>query len=228
MDLLYFLRERLTFIRNLYDSATLPFEETIRKIENGEPPYIETWGYEDAGEPQFLAEFQEADNAVTVIGRWCLCMVQASLHAYLSESITPAGSVWWDSEALQKALPLKKGGSWFGRYELLFREELGIDFNDGPVKLSDLEQLNLTRNDLLHNFDLFSERITRSKDHAQRFPVALFTEELWVGLGVEEIKVTSDKLILAIELVRSFCKWLDGIRCKYPVWLRAQKRDANQ
>lgn len=209
MDLLYFLENRLEFIGYIYYSATSPFEETMRKITHGEPPYIDTRDPEYADEPAFLSQWQEADDAAAVIGHWCLCMVQASLHAYLKESISPFGRFWWNSEALQNALSQKRG-NWFEKYTLLFREELGIDFAGAPVAPSDLEQLNLTRNDLIHNVDLLTETISRSEEHAQRFPRALFTDDLWAALGVERIRITKDKLNVAIQLVRDFCTWLDG------------------
>jgi hypothetical protein len=41
MDLLYFLKARLKFIEQLYDGAVSPFEETKRKIEQHESPYID-------------------------------------------------------------------------------------------------------------------------------------------------------------------------------------------
>lgn len=226
MDLQYFLETRLIFIAHLYDSATAPFEETKRKIDNGEEPYVDTRDPEWADGPAFLSEWQEADNAAAVIGHWCLCMVQASLQAYLKESISPLGSTYWDSEGLVSALPQKQGGNWFGRYSLLFREELKIDFNAGPVPLSDLEQLNLTRDDLIHNVSLLTEIVSRTEKHAQRYPIALFPDDLWTALGTERIRVTKEKLDTATRLVRDFCAWLDGIRCSYPQWLHDRRNDA--
>jgi len=35
MDVLYFLKERTEFIRRYYDTASEPFQETLRKIEVG-------------------------------------------------------------------------------------------------------------------------------------------------------------------------------------------------
>ncbi|MBZ5672406.1 MAG: hypothetical protein LAO04_22125 [Acidobacteriia bacterium] len=220
MDLLYFLESRLTFIRNLYGSATSPFEETKRRIEAGEAPYADTRDPEHVDEPAFLAEWQEADDSIAVVGQWCLCMVQACLQSYLKECISPAGSVWWDPQRLRSALSQKQAGSWFGRYKLLFSEELGIEFTAAPVSLPDLEQLNLTRNDLIHNVDLLSETVERSEEHAQRFPRALFTDDLWAAVGLDRIRIGNDQLGVAIRLVRDFCTWLDGIRCNYPQWLR--------
>lgn len=170
---------------------------------------------EYADEPACLEEWQEADDSIMVIGHGCLCRVQASLHAYLTECIGRLGSLWWDWQNLQNALAHKKGMSWFDRYRLLFLEELRIDWSTSPVALADLEQLNLTRNDLIHNVDMVSFSIERGEDHAQRFPRALFTDGLWASVGTERIRVTRDKLELGIPLVKEFCSWVDDVRGNY-------------
>jgi hypothetical protein len=96
---------------------------------------------------------------------------------------------------------------------------LGIDWDKGPIALSELEQLNLTRDDLVHNMDMLSMSVTRGEQHVERFPTGLFTDELWAGLGMERVRVDKKKLALAIELVEKFCAWIDNIRCTYPKWL---------
>jgi len=120
MDLLYFLKQRLQFIQGLYDSIVSVFEEKKCRIDAGKPPYIDSRDPEYADEPAFLAEWQEADDSLMVIGHWCLCMVQASLQAYLRACIGPLGSYWWNVEELQLELGKKQGKSWFQRYRLLF------------------------------------------------------------------------------------------------------------
>lgn len=220
MDLLYFLDRRLQFIRNLYNSTVSVFEETKRKIEAGEPPFVDSRNPEYADEPAFLAEWQEADDSVMVIGHWCLCMVQASLQAYLKDCISPVGSYWWDAKLLRLELNKKKGNNWFGRYRLLFLD-LGVDWEQGPVSLSALEQLNLTRDDLIHNIETASFNVERLEKHAKRFPTGLFVDDLWSDIVMERLRVDRDKLELAIRLVTEFCTWLDDIRCNYPNYVRA-------
>ena len=100
----------------------------------------------------------------------CLCMVQASLQAYLRECIGPLGSYWRNAEELQLELSKKQGKSWFGRYRLLFLD-LGIDWEKGPVPLSDLEQLNLTRDDLIHNIDMMSLNVERIEKKSPQFAI---------------------------------------------------------
>lgn len=216
MDLLYFLKARLTFIERLYESAVSPFEETMRKIDAGEPPYVDERDPEYVSEPAFLEEWQEANDSVMVIGHWCLCMVQAALKAYLKEFIGPTGSMWWRPKVLLSRLSTKQGGNWFGRYQMLFSDDLGIDLAKSPVPISELEQLNLTRDDLMHSMDIFSVNVKRVEKHVQRFPIGLFTDERWSGLGFEQVRIDRAKLELAIRLVREFCTWLEDIRLNYP------------
>ncbi len=78
MDLLYFLKERLKFIEQLYDGAVAPFEETKRKIEEHEPPYVDNRDPEYVSEPAFLSEWQQADDSIMVIGHWALCIVHGA------------------------------------------------------------------------------------------------------------------------------------------------------
>src|ERR1700736_6332935 len=87
MDFLWFLRRRLGFVSDLYDTATAPFAETMRKIEAGEEPYLDLRNPEDVSEPAFLDEGLAASDSVDVIGYWCLCTVHASFKAYLEEYV---------------------------------------------------------------------------------------------------------------------------------------------
>ena len=222
MDLLYFLNRRLAFVQKLYDSTVGPFEERKRQIEVGEAQYVYAGDPDDYdGDPPFLEEWQEADDSVMVIGHWCLCMVQASLQTYLQESISPYGSYWWKPAALMALVGRKKADSKFQRYRVLYRDHLGVDWERGPVSIADLEQLNLTRNNLIHPIDNTSFSVKRDEKHAERFPTGLFTDDLWKNLDIQRIRVDRGKLELAIKLVTEFCTWLDAIRCQYPEYIRA-------
>ena len=227
MDLLYFLKSRLTFIEQLYDGAVSSFIETKGTIDAGEPPYVDSRNPEDYdGEPAFLSEWEQADDSVRVIGYWCLCAVQGSLQAYLKAYVGPSGAVWWNDKHLERELRDKpRKASWFEKYRLLFLDDLGIDWTSGPVSLDELEQLNLTRNDLNHNVDVMSLSVSRTSEHATRFPEGLFTDELWRRdgvkfCGIDTLKVDKAKLSLAIKLVEEFCAWLEGIRCRYPHYIK--------
>lgn len=210
MDLLYFLNERLKFIEQLYDGAVSDFAETKRKIDEQEPPYVDNRDPEYASEPAFLREWDQADDSIMVIGHWALCMVHASLKAYLQGCIGATGPIWWRPKTLLGLLAKKQGKSWFVRYQRLFLEDLGIDFSKGPVPLSALEQLNLTRDDVIHNVDVLSVSVGRNEKHAQLYPNGLFTDVLWARAGIERVRIDKEKLHVAIELVQKFCAWIDA------------------
>ena len=211
MDCIYFLRARLQLILKLYDSASEPFRTTKTKIEEGEYPFVDTRNPEDADEPAFLTEWQEADNSLDVLGKLCLCFVQGSLKAYLEERVNDIGRVFGiaTSENLKRRLAAKSG-NWFQKYRLLFLEDLKIDWQRSPVPITDLEHLNLTRDDITHNVDLTTTYVGQTQKHAGRFPNGLFTDDLWAGMGMSGIiKVDAAKLRKAVEMVEQFCQFLE-------------------
>src|SRR5208337_2606681 len=185
MDILWFLQRRLRFISDLYDTAIAPFQETMRKIEAGEEPFIDGRDPEYASEPAFLNEYLEAHDSVEVLGQWCLCMVHASLKAFLEEYVAEMARDYRSSlHDLSTRLGAKKGKSGFERYRLLFLEDLYIDWAKGPVKLAELEQINLTRDDLIHNVDVTTNAVYKNDKHAERHPEGLFTDEMWANMGM--------------------------------------------
>src|SRR5882724_7694051 len=64
MDLLYFLKERLRFIEQLYDGAISPFEKTKRKIEEHEPPSADHRDPEYVSQPPFFPEWHQAHHPI--------------------------------------------------------------------------------------------------------------------------------------------------------------------
>ena len=223
MDVLYFLQRRLRFTSNLYDEAAAPFRETIRKIEAAEPPYVDPRNpeYDDVSEPFFLEEYQEAAESIEIIGHWCLCMVYASLKAYLDRFITEIARNFRNGSQFRQLLAAKKAKSWFDRYRLLFLEDLGIDWHKGPVTLSELEHLNLARDDVTHNVDVMSMYVYQTKQHAERYPKGLFVDEVWLNLNLGgRIKVGRDELTSGLRMVDDFCTWLEDIRIHYRAHIR--------
>jgi hypothetical protein len=91
MDLMYFLRARTKFVRYVYESVVPQFEEIKRKIQAGEEPYVDRRYVEDADEPAFLEEWENADLAGDVIGVTCLGMLQAAFHSFLEEYVKEVG-----------------------------------------------------------------------------------------------------------------------------------------
>jgi len=70
MDLAYFLNQRLAFVEFFHAGATGSFQEIKRKIEAGEPPYVDNRGPEDE-EPTFFDQWEKADAAMTITGAAC-------------------------------------------------------------------------------------------------------------------------------------------------------------
>ncbi len=92
-------------------------------------PYVDPRNpeYDDVSEPFFLEQYQEAAESIEVIGHWCLCMVYASLKAYLEGFIDAMARDFRNGSQLRQLLAAKKAKSWLERYRLLFVEDLGID-----------------------------------------------------------------------------------------------------
>jgi hypothetical protein len=229
MDILWFLKQRLEFIDRLYNDSTASFREKMRKIEAGERPYEDQRHpeYDNVSEPPFQDEWQDANEAVDVVGYWCLNMVQASLKAFLEEYVNDMASYYQPLSAAKAELANTKARSWFERYRLLFLNYFRIDWELGPVNIKDLEQINLTRDDLTHNINVTTHTVYQTEKHAKRFPKGMFTDtanadEVWMklfGLG-GKITVGRDQLTQALGLVYGFANWLDSFRINYAAHLR--------
>jgi hypothetical protein len=79
MNILAILKDRLRFIERFYEGASQQFSETKRRVEAGEPPFVQrSFDPErDADfEPPFLAEWKEAYEAANLVGQAALTLVQ--------------------------------------------------------------------------------------------------------------------------------------------------------
>jgi hypothetical protein len=95
------------------------------KIENSEAEFdYSGWDPESYdGEPPFLAEWQEADEALNLLGQASVSLVQSALKEYLDGClfVTRSGK------------PQRKGKeSWFDAYQRFFNEQLGVDWTQSP------------------------------------------------------------------------------------------------
>lgn len=212
MDLLHGLREKLRFIESMYGKSTANFVETKRKIENSEAEFdYSGWDPESYdGEPPFLTEWQEADEALNLLGQASVSLVQSALKEYLDGClfVTRSGK------------PQRKGKeSWFDAYQRFFIEQLGVDWTQSPVQLSLIEEINLARNDAQHTGREFG--MTRYQDarHQERFPKGLFADATFAEMvehaplmGPVPLRVTADSLKEAIMRVLDFCRFVDERR----------------
>lgn len=223
MDILWFLKQRLEFIDRLYNDSTASFREKMCKIEAGEPPYEDQRNpeYDDVSEPAFLEEWQDANEAVEVVGHWCLNMVQASLKAFLEEYVNDMARYYRPLSAAKEELAKTKAANWFERYRLFFLNYFRIDWERGPVNIQDLEHMNLTRDDLTHNVSVTTNAVYQTEKHAKRYPKGLFTDGVWATFGLGgKIKIGRDQLTHALGLVYGFANWLENIRINYIAHLR--------
>jgi hypothetical protein len=211
MDILAGLRDKLRFIERHYTAASEPFRETKRKIQEGEDPFApRSFDPETAYdfEPPFLEQWQEATESLNIEGQAALKLVHSALHEYLSSFIDLCG------------VPLTaKGKNWLERYKKHFLDAYGIDWDSAPVPVSELEEVNLARNDVEHGGEPFGMTRRQSKEHVRRFHAGLFVDEMDKQLFQRpgeswplRIEVTDDGLREAIRRVESFCQFLDSKR----------------
>lgn len=221
MDVGYFLRDRIAFIRQFFDAASLPFLEKKRKIEAGEDPFVPP--YSEDGEPPFLDEWIEADESLQVLGYACISMLAAALHLYLKtwENVlgTPVGNSFKPE--------FKKGH--LNGYKTYFAARFGIDFAMAPSDLAMLEEIILTRNRIQHPDNIVTPRANYLPADLKKLPRAFFVNEteqslfsdaedienLW--LFPPSVHITEEKFVTAIVEVEKFSNWLESEidRCVY-------------
>jgi len=221
VDVGYFLRDRIAFIRQFFDAASLPFSEKKRKIEAGEEPFVTP--YREDGEPPFLDEWLEADESLQVVGYSCISMLAAAFHLYLKTWEAMLGV----SDGNSFKAEFKVG--WFNGYKAYFAARLGVDFAKAPSDLEILEEIVLARNRIQHPNDIVSPRMSYLPSDLKKLPHVFFVNEAERGLFSDvddtekswlippSVHVTEEKLMAAIIEIEKFSGWLEGelVRCGY-------------
>ena len=221
MDIYYLLTERLTTIRFLYENAAKPFLENMRKIDAEEEPYdAPPAAYDmESGEPAFLEEYDMNRTGLTFLGHACIAMLQVSLKLYLDAYKTEVeryhGKQDWSPSNKRKL----RGDNWFTHYKLAFLEVLGIDWIDfGEHELTILEQITLARDDILHPPKIWTRQTYQSKQHFAKYTESFFASEFDLEIyrrtgrllgDTWALDVTPEKMREAIELVDSFCQFME-------------------
>lgn len=207
MDILAGLKDKLSFIERFYQSAASPFVNRKRAIDAHEAPF-DCSGMdpeEYSGEPPYLDEWLEADECLNLVGQAALSLVQGALREYLDGYLS-----------LRGLDPPTGRGNWFAKYKALFEEKLGIDWDASPIPPVQIEEINLARNDIQHEGEIFGMARRQSKEHFQRFPMGIFIHDVDKalfashGLGGLRILITEDNLAEAIRRVRAFCEYLEA------------------
>jgi hypothetical protein len=222
MDLLYFVDERLKFIGYFYESTVAVFQETMRRIEAGEPPYVDTRNPEYADEPAFLEEWENADAAVNIAGATCLELLQSTLRSYLHEYMTEIGQTH-----LRAHLREMKKKSWLGNYRALFLKVLEIDWSASGEDIDLLEQVILTRNDFTHNLQFTHLKAYQTPAHSEKYPNSAFADLRWRTLMFRwaPLIVTKETLERATTTLRQLCEYLERERGEFIRRLRANRRE---
>ena len=171
MDVLYFFKERTRFIRYFYDSAAVPFRETIRNIEAGEAPF-DSPPYREDGEPPYLDEWVEASEAVEVLGRSCLSMLSASLHLYFRRWEQELPIRWEDGE---RKRAFRNG--YLDGYRICFKAVLEQSWEDCPADLALVEQIALARNRDQHPDEIVTMRVSHARADLNKYPRPFFLSE---------------------------------------------------
>ena len=215
MTVAYFLKQRTAFIRQFYATASAPYLDRLARIEGEQEPWVP--GYSEDGEPPFLEEWQEADESLQVLGRSCVSMLAATLHAYLNSWVKLTGIEVEDS--LKSAF--KRG--WLHGYKAYFARHIRIKFETGPANLAVLEELVLARNQIQHPTSIETGSSHYSADDLRKIPHPFFVDEREMELfsasdqGIRawllppSIRVTPGKLAAALSEVEQFCEWLETV-----------------
>jgi len=210
MDVPRMFKRKLRFIEWFYDEAAKPFVTMKRHIEKRQgrfredPPDFDP----EYGEPAYLPEWFEADQALNILGQSCLCLVQTSFRDFLDGFVQRS-----------RAPKPNLKGKWFEKYQQFFRSHYGIDWTATPVDLKLVEDISLTRNSIQHTEDFGRFRDLdrkQTREHKERFPTSIFTDDIdrtmlpgLVGREGFTIKITRENLVAAIEAVEKLCTYIE-------------------
>jgi hypothetical protein len=214
LDVLYFLKERTKFIRHFYETAAEPFLETIRRIEDDEPPFDQP-PYSEDGEPPFMEEWSKAQISIEMLGRTSISMLSASLQLYLKTWEAEFG-VKWQPKEHKKAIE----DGFIAGYRTYFGDTLKISWDDCPVDFAMLEQVALARNRDQHPENITSQSVNHSRSDREKYPRPIFVSEAddrmfsdpemaavaWMSPTVH---VSRESLDAAIGEVEKLAEWLE-------------------
>jgi len=213
MDELNALNRQLAFVRAFYFTGSPPFEALMRK-------YLPQ--YSPLGEPT-SDEFecwQEARKGLEVLGQFSLSLVEKAVHDYVRECVR--------CEGMHHGLKKRGKESWFDCYCRYLEENTSFRWPNSPVTRDRIEQINLCRNDFIHDDGIDSGQPKKSEHHAKRHPVSPFDDELdrAVRLAVTQVNgeapgndpgsLTVDRhaLIIAVADAGKFCAFVEKHRTK--------------
>jgi hypothetical protein len=204
-----------------YEQASAPFLETIRLIEDKEPPFVPP--YSEDGEPPFLEEWMEATTGVQVVGQTCVSILSECVRLYF---------LTWERElgvkcARHFAKDFKRG--YLRGYRTCFEAITEDNWSDSGADLDVIEEVVLVRNasqhpDSITNMEL-AHSISSGRSAADLFFIrdseraALSDPDSeWMHFLGVRIYIDRDKLFSAIDEVEKLTAWLEErfFDAKYP------------
>ncbi|MBC7140408.1 MAG: hypothetical protein H5U17_17265 [Defluviimonas sp.] len=218
MDAAFFLFRRTGFIRRYYSVGVEAFRKIQRQIDAQECPYDEPPPSYDPeyGEPAFLEEWIEADEAAQVVGRSAVSILSDSLKLYF--------------KALEQQLEFRlsrdgkatatKGG-FLDAYRGAIAEVLETDWTNCPVRFDVIEQIVLARNRAQHGEHLSIMGARHDPKTFTKHRDLIFATEgelkMWVDEGADpatwlapRLEITEEGIGAAITEVETLAAWIDA------------------
>jgi hypothetical protein len=225
MDVFPALNSRLSFIRSFYFTAAPPFEALLRRHN---PRY-------DPGEddpPQDESErWQEARKGLEVLGHCSLSLVAKAIEDYLRQLILREVG----------EMPVLRGKSKFEKYESFLLNKTTFRWRDAsstqtspeaccPIGRDRIEQINLCRNDFIHDPFIDRGQPKQSKRHFEKYPSSRFVDPIETAVEMASAEaagkefqaspasLTVDRhgLVSAMKDARGFCQFVEALNTKKP------------
>lgn len=215
MDVRYFLKRRVEFIRQFYNISSSAYTERKHLIEAGKEPFVPP--YSEDPEPAFLDEWLEAEESLQVLGRTCISMLAAIFHLYFKTLERQIGI------PVDSSLNADFKGGWLNGYKAYFARHFHIRFEDSPTRLAVLEEIVLVRNRTQHPESITMDSSHYSDNDLKKLSHPFFVDENDASLFSETeegerawlmappIRVTAEKLFAALSEVESFAEWLENV-----------------
>lgn len=197
------LNKQFQFIKSFYLTAEPALKALMRKHN----PQV-------ASENLRLIEeekWQEAAKGLEVLGQCSLALVSKAIQDYLREFI--------GSERSKTV----KGSSWFDKYCNALEERTSFKWPAAPVTRHRIEQINLCRNDFMHDSAIDASQPLKSDKHFKKQPISRFDDpaELAVRKALAQMNkrkfedlpgpltVSRSELFKAIADAEAFCAFVD-------------------
>jgi hypothetical protein len=237
MDMLYFLKRRTAFLRSFYTHTSAAYIETKRKIETYEEPYSWPEGYDDS-EPPFLAEWQEADEALEFLGQACVSFLSVTLKLFLNESerqfredfdFLPIPAL--DLAAFEKNGFVEGYRQWFAA--------MGIDMEESGGDVTLMSEIVTTRNLSEHPKTISLMHLSQGEHERKKFPHPFFANPIEEAILTQQMEETGEdpgipwmisiqpaKMLRVIDEVDKLSDWLEPMCRTYDVTFFTGSADA--